>query len=207
MPISLNRNQFVAKKLGVLNGETVLDIGCRDMIFKKYLQGNFKYTGLDFQKNDSQVNSNFINCNLENGLPDDLEKHDIINALDVLEHLENIHYVFKELFKHSNKKIVIALPNIGYYRFRFSFLFKAIISKKYTFNENITEDRHRWMPNYVSIQKFIEKNLDHNWEYKKHNYIFERRRNFIFFHLEKILSYLLPGLFVYEVIYFFNKKK
>ncbi len=207
MPFSLNRNQFVGKKLGTLNGETILDIGCRDMIFKKSLQGDFKYTGLDFQKNDSQINSSFINCNLESGLPNNLEKYDIINALDVLEHLENIHYVFKELFKHSNKKIVIALPNIGYYRFRFSFLFKGIISKKYSFNENITEDRHRWVPNYFSIQKFIKKNLDNNWEYKKYNFIFERRRNFIFFYIEKALSYLLPGLFVYEVIYFFNKKK
>ena len=188
MPFSLNRNQFVAKKLGTLNGETVLDIGCRDMVFKKCLSGEFRYTGLDFQKDKSQTNLDFINHNLENGFPENFSKYDIINALDVLEHLENIHFVFNKLFEHSNKQIVIALPNIGYYRFRFSFLFKAIISKKYTFNENNTKDRHRWIPNYFSIQKFVEKNLNDNWEFKKYNYTFERKRNFIFY-LEKFLGF------------------
>ena len=52
MSFSFNRNKFVAKKLGNLNGEKILDIGCRDKIFKKYLEGNFEYTGIDFdQKN------------------------------------------------------------------------------------------------------------------------------------------------------------
>ena len=43
MKISLNRNEFIANKIGFLNGETLLDIGCRDMILKKYLMGKFKY--------------------------------------------------------------------------------------------------------------------------------------------------------------------
>ena len=34
---TLNRNQFIAMKIGKLNNEIVLDIGCRDKIFKKYL--------------------------------------------------------------------------------------------------------------------------------------------------------------------------
>ena len=31
---TLNRNQFIAMKIGKLNNEIVLDIGCRDKILK-----------------------------------------------------------------------------------------------------------------------------------------------------------------------------
>ena len=37
MKVSLNRTEYVAKKLGKLNGDKILDIGCRDMILKKSL--------------------------------------------------------------------------------------------------------------------------------------------------------------------------
>ena len=136
MKFSLDRNAFVAKKLGNLNGESVLDIGCRDMVLKRYLKGNFKYKGLDYNNpNDQKNDFPIIDHNLENGLPINLEKFDIINALDVLEHLENIHEIFNSLFNQSKKKIVIALPNMAYYRFRKHFLFTGTLSKKYLFTE------------------------------------------------------------------------
>jgi hypothetical protein len=34
MKFSLDRNAFIAKKIGPLNKEIVLDIGCRDKILK-----------------------------------------------------------------------------------------------------------------------------------------------------------------------------
>ena len=92
----LSRIEFVAKKLGKLNEHIVLDLGCRDMSLKNYLDGNFNYIGLDYSE-EKEANSNFINHNLENGLPKDLKQVDTIVALDVLEHVENIHEVYKEL--------------------------------------------------------------------------------------------------------------
>ena len=68
---SLDRNQFIAIKLGKLNNETILDIGCRDKIFKNYLKGDYKYLGVDYNPDDR--NTDFINHNLENGLPKNLE--------------------------------------------------------------------------------------------------------------------------------------
>ena len=65
MQFSLDRNQYVAKKLGILNGDTILDIGCRDMVLKRYLKGNFKYKGLDFQVTKQlEENNDLINHNL-----------------------------------------------------------------------------------------------------------------------------------------------
>ena len=99
MKFSYNRNEFVANKLGNLNGEKILDIGCRDEVFKKHLKGKFDYHGIDYDPNDEGYKENRLNYNLEKGLPDLSAKFDIINALDVLEHLENIHEIFNQLFK------------------------------------------------------------------------------------------------------------
>ena len=51
MNYSLNRNDFIAKKLGTLKGDKLLDLGCRDMILSKYLIGKFNYIGVDFFSN------------------------------------------------------------------------------------------------------------------------------------------------------------
>ena len=112
MKISLNRAEFVAKKLGNLNGDKILDLGCRNMILKEYLKGNFDYKGLDFISEKSK-DTDFINHNLEQGLPENLETFDEIVALDVLEHIENIHDVYNELFSKVTKLVIIALPNIS----------------------------------------------------------------------------------------------
>ena len=206
MKFSYNRNEFLAKKLGNLNGDKVLDIGCRDEIFKKYLKGKFEYFGIDYDPDDKTNRENYLNYNLEEGLPNLDHKFNIINALDVLEHLENIHEIFKQLFQKSSETISIALPNMGYYKFRLNFLFRGIISGKYTFHNNKIYDRHRWIPNYASIINFVNTNVDKNWDFKKYEFIAERRRNFITYYIEKFLSKFFPSFFVYEIIYIFKKK-
>ena len=203
MKISLNRNEFIANKIGFLNEETLLDIGCRDMILKKYLKGKFKYIGIDYQ-NNINTSKDFINWNLENGIPK-ISNIDVITAIDVLEHLENIHDVFSSLFLLSKKKIIIALPNMGYYKFRVNFFFTGCLSGKYRFSDKKIFDRHRWIPNYRSINYFVKTNTPENWKITEYNYIAERKRNHFFYFIEKLLSKMFPSFFVYEKIYFFNK--
>lgn len=204
MKISLNRSEYVANKLGKLNDDKVLDIGCRDMVLKKYLQGNYDYKGLDNSNNKINDN-NFINHNLEIGLPNNIENVDIIVALDVLEHIENIHDVYKELFSITNKTLVVALPNMAYYKFRLNFLTKGVLSGKYLFSENKIIDRHRWIPNYQSINRFIINNTPSNFTIKTYDYIAERKRNHLFYYAEKFLSKFFPSFFVYERIYFISR--
>ena len=204
MKVSLSRTEYVAKKIGKLNGDRVLDIGCRDMILKESLEGDYDYTGIDYDEKSSKK-SNYINHNLENGLPNNENNYDIIIALDVLEHLENIHDVFKELFTKCNKTVIIALPNIAYYKFRFNFLTSGNLSGKYHFGQDKTLDRHRWVTNYNTIDKFVQKNTPSNWDIKCFDYIAERKKNFIFYFFEKLLAKFLPSLVVYEKIYFIKK--
>ena len=174
------------------------------MILKKYLIGKFKYVGIDYKIN-LKKSKDFINYNLENGIPR-IANIDIITAIDVLEHLENIHDVFLALFLVSKKKIVIALPNMGYYKFRVSFFLTGCLSGKYNFTKKKIFDRHRWIPTYQSINNFVRTNTPKNWKITEYNYFFERKHNFLFYFIEKFLSKIFPSLFVYEKIYFFNKK-
>ena len=105
MSFSLNRNAFVANKIGNLNGEKILDIGCRDKILKKYLIGSYDYTGLDYNPIIAvkEKRIDYINHNLEVGMPKNVN-YDIITAIDVLEHLENIHDIFEQIFENAKKK-------------------------------------------------------------------------------------------------------
>ncbi len=199
----LDRNQFVARKLGKLNNQIVLDIGCRDQIFKKSLLGEFKYLGIDY--NPKIKSTKFINHNLEKGLPKQLGKIDIINAMDVLEHVENIHNIFNECFKKSDQKVAIALPNMAYYKFRLTFLFSGEISGKYYFHSKKVLDRHRWFTTHYNNINFVKLNTPKNWKIKHYNFIAHRKRNYIFYYLEKIFSKLFPKFFVYENIFIIEK--
>jgi len=200
---TLDRNQYVAKIIGKLNGEKVVDLGCRDKILKKHLIGDFEYIPVDFNPNIN--NKDFINHNLENGLPKEIDKIDIITAIDVLEHIENIHLVFKECLDKAQKMIVIALPNIAYYKFRFYFLITGNISGKYTFHEKKVIDRHRWLTAYYANIGFIKKNTPLNWKIYKYDFIAQRKRNLIFYYIEKFLSKFFPQLFVYENIFILKR--
>ena len=125
-----------------------------------------------------------------------------------MEHsIEHIHEVYQGFFPITNKAVIVALPNMGYYKFRINFLFKGILSGKYYFSENKTLDRHRWIPNYQTIDKFIHNLNLTNWEYGKIKILYERKRNFFFYYAEKFLCKLIPSLFIYEKIFFMTKEK
>ena len=95
---------------------------------------------------------------------------------------------------------------MGHYKFRINYFLTGNLSAKYNFPEKKIFDRHRWIPNYESINYFIKTNTPKEWEIVEYNYIAERKRNYLFYFIEKILSKIFPSLFVYEKIYFFIKK-
>lgn len=199
---SISRIQFASNLINFLNGELIIDLGCRDQILKKYLRGNFNYIGIDYANLNEE---NFIKHNLEDGLPNLDRKIDIIVCLDVLEHIDNSHKLRDEIFKKATKKVIIALPNMAYYKFRFNFLFKGELSRKYSFGETKPLDRHKWITNIDNIKKFISTINKNEWKIKEYDFIFERKRNILLFNLEKILSKFFPSLFVYEKIIYFEK--
>lgn len=84
---------------------SVLDIGCRDGEFKKYLPDNL-YTGIDYnpQNLDVQYGDVYNLSYLDNTF-------DTVTLLEVMEHLENPIKALKEIRRVVKKRLIISMPN------------------------------------------------------------------------------------------------
>jgi 2-polyprenyl-3-methyl-5-hydroxy-6-metoxy-1,4-benzoquinol methylase len=140
----------VLKYRDFLEGK-VLDVGCSGRYLKKYLSDDIEYIGIDITGNPD------IFVDLEKQkipFPDNV--FDCVVCTDVLEHLDNIHEVFDELLRVSNRYIIISLPNC------YSSSIKKILTgrkglKFYGLPIEKTKDRHKWFFTYEEIEEFILK--------------------------------------------------
>ena len=136
------------------NDFSLVDLGCRTMDLKPLIKNCSSYLGTDFVSGP-----NVVECNLEEGLPQfETNSKDVLVALDVLEHLENCHFLIKEMLRVARKTIYISLPNMYYLGFRFRVLFRGNLSGKYSFPVEPLMDRHRWVLSFTEAVKFIEHN-------------------------------------------------
>jgi glycosyltransferase involved in cell wall biosynthesis len=116
------------KVLDILNDcQNVLDIGCGDGHVANALMGlGKKVTGID-QFVPSRKMDDFIQFNLDDGLPDiDYSKYDAILLLDIIEHLKSPEDFLLSLHESgitTNTKIIISTGNIGFIISRLSHLF------------------------------------------------------------------------------------
>jgi SAM-dependent methyltransferase len=174
---------------------SLLDVGCRTMDLKPLLTSCREYLGGDLIPGHGVVE-----CNLEKPLPFSDKSFDVVTALDVLEHLDDPHTALKELLRVARNLVVISLPNMYYFSFRFNFLVGKGISGKYTFPAYPVVDRHRWILSYSEAIAFIKKNtLEYEVVYK--DILPERGRTKWFsVPLQRLLAKLWPNLFVYGLI-------
>jgi hypothetical protein len=182
-----------------LSDYSLLDIGCRTMALKPYLKGCTQYFGADLVPGE-----NILQCNLEEGLKFPDKSFDVVVALDVLEHLEHAHLVFADMQRVARKAVVVALPNMFYWKFRLNFLMGKGISGKYAFPTTPILDRHRWVLSYTEATKFIEANANAR-PVEKVRYVPERgRTKWIIEPLERKLAEIYPDLFAYGGLYYIN---
>lgn len=176
---------------------SLLDIGCRTMALKPLLKGCKEYYGTDLIPAEG-----VIECNLEEGLPGFKDNsHDIVVALDVLEHLENAHLVLKEMIRAARKAVFVSLPNMHYIRFRLNFLLGQGISGKYTFHPDPVLDRHRWVLSYSDAERFIRHNAGGH-KVDTHMILPARGRTKALSEpVEKFLGEAWPDLFAYGVLF------
>ena len=120
----------------------ILDVECWNRGFKKYLDKDIKYVGIDIAGNPD------VFVDLEKGkIPFLDNSFNCVVSTDVLEHFDNIHDVLDESIRVSKKYIILSLPNnwcvikgpliLGKGRCRF---FGLPINKP--------KDRHKWFFNY-----------------------------------------------------------
>jgi ubiquinone/menaquinone biosynthesis C-methylase UbiE len=128
---------------GFLEGK-ILDVGCAESYIKKYISD---YTGIDIEE---------VNLEKEK-IPFSDNTFDLVLCSHVLEHIENIDIVFKELLRVSKKYVLILLPNASC--FFWSWLRTGVISQgnKYTFKLGRKKgERHKWFMGYSEIINFLK---------------------------------------------------
>ena len=179
--------------------ESVLDIGCRDKILKDFIIKEAKYQGIDY-KDSNEI----LGHNLEYGIPFEDNSFDIVFALDVLEHVENIHFLFDEILRVTKLEAIVALPNMSYWKFRLRFLKGKDISDKYIFSPVKVLDRHRWLTSYNSAIKFVSENAKGNDVTIKQGYYQYRSRTLSL--IDSFFSRKFPNLFTYVVLFKIVKK-
>lgn len=136
---------------GIWEGR-VLDVGCRSGKLREVLmERNVRvcYLGLDLFPPADVIGD------LEQGLPFGDKAFDVVVALDVLEHTDNIHKAFDELCRVARWFVVITLPNAYEVRGRIKFLLGRPISGKYGLPAERPADRHRWVFSFNEAMHFV----------------------------------------------------
>ncbi len=113
----LSKFEEVARQLAP-DARSVLDIGCRDGILRKYLPQQVSYAGVDLSPGPNVTRI----CNLEQGIPFADVSFDAVVALDVLEHVDNIWFAFDEMVRVARRQVMVVLPNFYHFRERLRFL-------------------------------------------------------------------------------------
>lgn len=129
----------------------ILDVGCRSRTFKQVLSEKinmFAYYGVDLQPPADVI------ANIEN-LPFHERAFDVVVALDVLEHANDIHKAFGEVCRTTNRFVVLTLPNLYEIKKRIKFLLGLKLSGKFGLPGHPTQDRHRWFFSLRDAVKFV----------------------------------------------------
>ena len=148
-PSREDRSRFVATRFAEYLNESVLDVGCFEAPLRNLL--NLKsYIGIDIAGKPD------IKLNLENidRLPFEDDSFMSVLCIDVLEHLDNLHFIFDELIRVSKRFIIISLPNcwsdarrpISRGKGRF---------KHYGLPLCKPVDRHKWFFSLTEAKEFI----------------------------------------------------
>ena len=176
-----NRTAWIYKHFDQLFKKTkVLDVGCYEAPLKTLI-GRQNYTGIDFSgKPDIKINLESIKR-----LPFKAQEFDTVICIEVLEHLENLHEISKELFRVSNNHVLISLPNcwrdarVKIQRGRGSIAHYGLPSKN-------PLDRHKWFFTVSEAIDFLKSIKPNNYELKIT--LTEPKRNFLIKFFRK-LSY------------------
>ena len=136
----------------------VVDIGCRNREFEHALAPRaVSYLGLDLSHGADAV------ADLGAGLPFPDETADVVVALDVLEHTDDIHHSFSELCRVARRHIVLSLPNQYEAGARWMAV-RGRHSGKWGLPLAPRRDRHRWLFTLREAHEFCEHAArEHGW--------------------------------------------
>jgi hypothetical protein len=202
----MNKFEFVRDIL-LLDGSIgqkakLLDVGCRGCELKSYVDDLLDYEGVDlFQNSTSSVK--YV-LDVSSGIPVNDGSFKYVVALDLLEHLDDFEAGLKELIRISNHKIIIMLPNIAHYSFRFRFLLTARISGKYDLFYKYGIDRHRWFTTKKQSDLYMKAlSNDLNLKINIYNYL-DSKKNKVVSWFSRAIG-LSSNFWVYASVYVIDK--
>lgn len=142
---------------------SLLDVGCRDAILKRHLRSGIAYTGIDLIAGPGV---DYVG-NVGEGLPFADRAFDAVVALDLLEHADNIWFVFDEFLRVARSQVVVLLPNAYHWQLRARFLCGKEMDK-YLLPSKPILDRHRWLLSYNTASRFCrERGARAGWVVKE----------------------------------------
>lgn len=128
----------------------LLDVGSRSGRLQTVLGDRIEsYTSLDITPPADIVGS------IEDGLDVADRAFDVVVALDVLEHTNDIHAAFRELARLADDYLIISLPNMLEIKGRLRYLRGRHISSKYGIPIEPVADRHRWFFSFNDARRFL----------------------------------------------------
>ena len=154
---------WVVQNFGtVFSVQSVADIGCDAKQLQQVLPPGIRYLGVDLNPSADVV------VDLDSGqpLPISDQSYESVVALDILEHLEEIHFVFDELCRIASRYVLISLPNSLHTAINGHFLGKhdkrperryqyGKFTKFYGLPYEKPKDRHRWFFSTQGAEDFI----------------------------------------------------
>jgi SAM-dependent methyltransferase len=126
----------------------LVDVGCRRASGRALAGRNLRYYGLD------RIGVADVRADLAQGLPFVDHGVDIVLALDVLEHVDDIHAAFAEVCRVASRFLAITLPNVYEIKGRWRFLRGSPLSGKYGLPDEVPSDRHRWIFSLSEARRF-----------------------------------------------------
>ncbi len=154
-----DRPRFMSRRFNDAMQGRLLDVGCDRAVLREFV-GAERYTGIDLS-DEADIQQNLMQ---DGHLPFEDGEWDTAVCFDVLEHLENLHSIFDELVRVSNRHLVISLPNnwnSARQRLRRG---KGGIAH-YGLPLEVPVDRHRWFFSLLEARDFFEGQArNHNLE-------------------------------------------
>lgn len=173
------------------DGQSVADIGARDEALLKKINTKLRYRGFDIYP--IGPNSEYLDIE---SCDQYSENFDMVVAIDVLEHTDDINSATNNLIKMTNRDFIINLPNELWLGYRIKLMMGKISGK---FQINLaTKDRHRWFFTADNVKRYIDQTCIAKCEYEC--FAFYRKSRLIG-RFCKMLSFLgAHGLFAHSFI-------